>query len=147
MFCPFTRKPALVKTAIFVFAFAALTFGATQTRLGIVDVKFRGEWVPAKAVCASSPLKLKIAASVVTFINGDDRAEFPRLDQCFSCMGHDVENITLLTTDAQGDSPFSIYLDGSKKRAVVSVDFSNDKKLGNRFPFGTAMLKKCMTAS
>jgi hypothetical protein len=54
-----------------------------------------------------------------------------------------VENITLLTTDAQGDSPFTIYLDGSKKRASVQVYFDNDKKLAARFPFGKAALKKC----
>lgn len=58
-------------------------------------------------------------------------------------MGHDVEDITLLSTDAMGNSPFMIYLDASKRKTAVKVDFSNDKKLGARFPFGTASLKKC----
>jgi hypothetical protein len=69
--------------------------------------------------------------------------EFRKLDQCFTCMGRDVENITILSTDAMGDSPFMIYLDGSKKKASLTVDFSNDQKLAARFPFGKAALKKC----
>jgi hypothetical protein len=48
--------------------------------------------------------------------------------------------LTVLSTDAMGDSPFLIYLDASKKKATVRIDFSNDKKLGTRFPFGTAAL-------
>jgi hypothetical protein len=109
---------------------------------GSVAAEFRGEWVPARARC-TSPLKLVIEADVVTFMKGADRAEFRKLDQCFSCAGRDVENITWLTTDAMGDSPFTIYLDGSKRKAAVQVDFSNDRKLGARFPFGKAPLKKC----
>ena len=125
------------------FAIAALAFPISQTMTGeSVAAQFRGEWVPAKAAC-TSPLRLIIESNVVTFVKGDDRAEYRKLDQCFSCMGHDVENITWLTTDAMGDSPFTIYLDGSKKKAAVQVDFSNDKKLGARFPFGKASLKKC----
>jgi hypothetical protein len=80
---------------------------------------------------------------VVTLVKGLDRAEYRKLEQCFTCMGHDVENITLLSTDAMGDSPFMIYLDGSKKKAGVTIDFSNDRKLGARFPFGRSTLKKC----
>jgi hypothetical protein len=57
--------------------------------------------------------------------------------------GPGLENITWLTTDAMGDSPFIIYLDGSKKKASVQVDFSNDKRPGSRFPFGAGTLKKC----
>jgi hypothetical protein len=54
-----------------------------------------------------------------------------------------VENVTLLSTDAMGDSPFMLYLNASKKKPMVRTDFSNDKKLGGRFPFGTAALKHC----
>lgn len=145
MSSPFTIKLFGVRIAIIIFAFAALSLGASQSpRLGIVNSGFRGEWIPLKAVCPTSPLRLKIDASVVTFINGEDRAEYRKLDQCLSCMGHDVQNIALLTTDAQGDSPFTIYLDGSKKINSIQVDFGNDKALGRRFPFGTASLKKCV---
>jgi hypothetical protein len=59
-------------------------------------------------------------------------------------MGRDVQNVTLLSTDAMGDSPFMITLDGSGKAPRTSVDFSNDSKLGARFPLGTAALKKCV---
>ena len=52
-----------------------------------------------------------------------------------------MTNITLLTTDAMGDSPFTIYLDESKK-AALQVEFP-DRKLGARFPFGAGALKKC----
>ena len=107
-----------------------------------VAAGFHGAWVPASAAC-TSPLKLVIEANVVTFVNGTQRAEYRQLEQCFTCMGRDVDNITLLSTDAMGDSPFLIYLDASKKKATVRVDFSNDKKLGTRFPFGTPPLKKC----
>jgi hypothetical protein len=101
-----------------------------------------GTWVPASAAC-TSPLKLVIDANMVTFVNGAQRAEYRQLEQCFTCMGRDVTNVTMLSTDAMGDSPFMIYLDASKKKATVRTDFSNDKKLGARFPFGTAALKHC----
>ena len=109
---------------------------------GSVEAKFRGTWVPASAAC-TSPLKLVIEANRVTFVNGAQRAEYRQLEQCFTCMGRDVDNVTLLSTDAMGDSPFLIYLDASKKQAAVRTDFSNDKKLGGRFPFGPAALKPC----
>ena len=134
---------AVCRVAASVFALAALAFGTPQNMTGgSVAAEFRGEWVPAKARC-TSPLKLVIGASAVTFLKGDDREEFRELDQCFSCAGRDVENITWLSTEAMGDSPFTIYLDGSKKKAAVQVDFSNDRRLGARFPFGKAPLKKC----
>jgi hypothetical protein len=108
-----------------------------------VAVPFRGEWVPAKAAC-TSPLKLVIDANLVAFVNGSERAEFKKLEQCFSCMGQGVEDVVLLGTEAMGDGPFMITLDGRKKaRPGASVDLSNDKKLGARFPLGTAALKKC----
>ena len=108
-----------------------------------VDPAFRGEWVPAQTAC-TSPLKLVLDAHLVAFVNGSQRAEFRRLDQCFSCMGRDVQDVTLLSTDAMGDSPFMITLDGSRKaRPAVSVDFPNDRSLAARFPFGNRALKKC----
>ncbi len=131
----------LVATSSFVIAALAIPTSQTMTG-GSVAVEFRGEWVPAKAPC-TSPLKLIIEPTTVTFVKGSDRAEYRKLDQCFTCMGRDVENITLLLTDAMGDSPFMIYLDGSKKKAAVRVDFSNDKQLGSRFPYGAGSLKKC----
>ena len=125
------------------FAVAALAIPTSQTMTGgSVSTEFRGEWVPAKTACTSR-LKLIIEPTTVTFVRGSDRAEYKKLDQCFTCMGHDVENITLLSTDAMGDSPFMIYLDGSKKKAAVRVEFPNDPKLGSRFPFGRGNLKKC----
>ncbi|HEX8161425.1 MAG TPA: hypothetical protein VF538_06105 [Pyrinomonadaceae bacterium] len=134
---------AVTRTAASVLAFAALTFASPQGMTGgSVETKFRGEWVPGRAPC-TSPLKLVIEPTVVTFVKGADRAEFRKLDQCFSCAGHDVENVVLLTTDAQGDSPFTIYLDGSKRKASVQEVLYNDKKLAARFPFGRAALKKC----
>jgi hypothetical protein len=109
-----------------------------------VDARFRGEWVPAKAAC-NSPLRLVIDAKLVAFINGSQRVEFRKLEQCFTCAAgqSQTEQPTMLSTDAMGDSPFMIYLDGTKKRTAVAVDFSNDRKLGARFPLGTAALKKC----
>ena len=44
-------------------------------------------------------------------------------------MGRDVDNVTMLTTDAMGDSPFIIYLDASKKKATVRTDFSISRPL------------------
>jgi hypothetical protein len=84
-----------------------------------------------------------IEANRVTFVNGAQRAEYRQLEQCFTCMGRDVTNVTMLSTDAMGDSPFIIYLDASKKQAAVGIDCSNDKQLRARFPFGTAALKHC----
>lgn len=137
------RSVVLSLVVTSAFALAALAFGAPQTMTGgSVAAAFRGEWVPAKALC-TSPLRLVIGPDVVTFVKGADREEFRKLEQCFTCMGHEVENITLLSTDAMGDSPFMIYLDGSKRKPAAHVEFPNDKKLGERFPFGAASLKKC----
>ena len=141
------RDFAALRVAACVVALAALSFGAPQEMTGgSVAAEFRGDWVPARAACAS-PLRLRIDANAVTFIKGDDRAEYRKLDQCFACAGRDVENVTLLTTDAMGDSPFTIHLDGSKRTPSVSVYLDNDKKLAARFPFGKASLKKCKASS
>jgi hypothetical protein len=136
------RSFAVAKVAAFLFTFAALAFGMRQEMTGgSVAEKFRGEWVPSRAAC-TSPLRVVIEANRVTFVKGADRAEYDKLDQCFACAGHDVENVTLLTTDAQGDSPFTLYLDGSKRRPSVEALF-NDEKLAARFPLGKAPLRKC----
>ena len=126
-------------------ALAAIACGAAQAMTGgSVDAKFRGDWVPAKAAC-SSPLKMVIGANVVTFVNGTQRAEYRQLEQCFSCAGgaQDIDSPTMLSTDAMGDSPWMIYLDRKKKTPTLTVDFSNDKQLGARFPFGKGGLKRC----
>ena len=109
-----------------------------------IDAKFRGDWVQAKAAC-NSPLKLVIDANLVAFINGSQRVEYRKLEQCFSCAGgaRDIDPPTMLSTEAMGDSPWMIYLDRKKKTPSLTVDFSNDKKLGARFPLGVAALKKC----
>jgi hypothetical protein len=136
-------NPVATRSALVALVLAAGTVHAMTG--GSVEARFRGEWVPAKAAC-SSPLKLVIGANVVTFVNGGQRAEFRKLDQCFSCAAGGMSTApqpVWLTTDAMGDSPFTIALDGTRKTAVVAVDFSNDKKLGARFPLGTAALKKC----
>ncbi len=44
----------------------------------IVAPKFRGDWVPAKAAC-TSPLKLVIGEKEVSFVNGVERASYPKL--------------------------------------------------------------------
>jgi hypothetical protein len=139
----FTSFRLLVSlAAITLCAAVTLSLPAAQMTGGEVEAKFRGEWVSAKARC-TSPLRVIIGSNLVTFVKDADRAEFRKLDQCFTCMGRDVENVTILSTDAMGDSPFMIYMDGSKRKPSVTVEFPNDKKLGARFPFGTAALKKC----
>jgi hypothetical protein len=134
-------RPALRSATLLALAALACANAEAMTGGGVAAA-FRGEWVAAKAAC-TAPLRLQIAADTVTFVNGSLRVEFRKLEQCFSCMGRDVQNITLLTTDAMGDSPFTITLDGSRKAPAASIDFSNDKSLGKRFPFGPANLKRC----
>ena len=142
MFTPFRLLLSLTLALAAISLCAAVTPIFSQMTGGEVEAKFRGEWVPAKARC-TSPLRVIIEPNAVTFVKDTDRAEFRKLDQCFTCMGHDVQDITILSTDAMGDSPFMIYLDGSKKTATLTVEFPNDKKLGARFPFGKLALKKC----
>jgi hypothetical protein len=110
-------------------ALAALACGTALAMTGdSVAEAFRGSWVPAKASC-ESPLRL---------------AEFRKLEQCFSCMGRDVQDMTLLSTEAMGDSPFTITLDGRKKgKPALSADLGNDRKLAARFPLHNVPLKKC----
>lgn len=130
--CGFSILLALAGTA------AAMTGGS-------VEARFRGVWTPAKGNCATSP-RVVIEANRVTFVNGAQRAGFSKLEQCFTCAAGGMTTAAQpvwLTTDAMGDSPFTITLDGTRRTAVVSVDFSNDKRLAARFPLGTAPLKKC----
>ena len=130
------------RIATSTFALAVIASSAAQAMTGgSVEAKFRGDWVPAKAAC-NSPVKLVIDANLVAFVNGSQRQEFRKLEQCFSCMGRDVQGITLLSTDAMGDSPWTVTMDGSKK-AKVAVSVALDKQLAARFPLGTAALKKC----
>ncbi len=137
--CPVMAGRGLVCGFVLVW----LAHSAAQAMTGEhVEARFRGEWVPAKAAC-NSPLKLVIDAKAVTFVNGAERAEYRKLEQCFSCMGHDVQNMTLLSTDAMGDSPWTITLDGSKKKPALSVAIGKPEKLGARFPLGDKALKKC----
>lgn len=131
------------RVVISIFVLTVFIFGSSPNiKDTTIDARFRGEWVPAKAACTSK-LRLKLDANLVTFINGSDRQEYSKLEQCYSCMGKDVEDFVWLTTDAMGDSPFTVFLDGTKKQVAVSVDFTNDKNLGKRFPFTTAKLKRC----
>ncbi len=126
-------------------ACALVTVSALAMTGGSVDAKFRGDWVPAQASCAS-PLRLMIGANVVSFVNGAQRADFSKLEQCFTCVAGGMSTKpqpVWLTTDAMGDSPFIVTLDGTGRKPAVSVDFSNDKRLGARFPLGAAWLKKC----
>lgn len=130
------------RIATSTFALAVIASSAAQAMTGgSVEAKFRGDWVPAKAAC-NSPVKLVIDANLVAFVNGSQRQEFRKLEQCFSCMGRDVQGITLLSTDAMGDSPWTVTMDGSKK-STVAVSVALDKKLAARFALGTAVLKKC----
>jgi hypothetical protein len=132
------------------YSFPALALGVLACAAGAVAMTgdsvaepFRGSWVPAKTTC-DSPLKLVIGPQSVAFVNGAQRAEFRKLEQCFSCMGRDVQDMTLLSTDAMGDSPFMLTLDGRKKaRPAIGVDLGNDKKLAARFPLHNVALKKC----
>lgn len=130
------------RIATSTFALAVIASSAAQAMTGgSVEAKFRGDWVPAKAAC-NSPVKLVIDANLVAFVNGSQRQEFRKLEQCFSCMGRDVQGITLLSTDAMGDSPWTVTMDGSKK-SKVAVSVALDKQLAARFALGSAVLKKC----
>jgi len=107
---------------------------------GSVDPAVRGEWVPAKVACGSA-LKVVVEANKVTFFNGAQQQAYTKLEQCYTCAGHDVQNVVWVSTDQMGDSPFIIQFD-TKKRVATEVDFSNDKKLGARFPL-KGPLKHC----
>jgi len=133
----------MYRSAQLLLALAMLADAALAAPGESVAAPFRGDWVPGGAEC-SSPLRLVIAEHAVTFVNASRRAEFRKLDQCHACMGRDVQGVSLLSTEAMGDSPFMITLDSSRKgKPALSVDLGNDKKLGAAYPLGTAALKKC----
>ena len=75
---------SLVVLSVCAFAAPALRTSQGMTG-GSVAAAFRGEWLPAKARCPS-PLKLIIESNTVTFVKGDDREEFRKLEQCFTCI-------------------------------------------------------------
>ena len=131
-----TMKP--VRTSFLVVA--VLAADALALTGGSLEPGFLGQWVPAKASC-DSPLKVVIDTSKVTFVNGTQKAEYAKLDQCFSCGGVNAPHIVVLSTDKLGDSPWMFYLD-KKKKQIVEIDFSNDKKLASRFPL-KGPLKRC----
>ena len=112
---------------------------------GSVEEKFRGTWVGNGAAC-ESPVKVVLEANRVSFVNGTQRADFTRLEQCFTCEAGGMTTApqaVWLTTDAMGDSPWQLTLDGTKKGRVAVTAHYNDKKLGARFPLGAGALKKC----
>ena len=127
-----------------VLALSAIAWTAAQAMTGgSVEAKFRGDWVPAKAAC-NSPLRMVIDANLVAFVNGGQRQEFRKLEQCFSCEAGGMTTkpqSVWLSTDAMGDSPWTVTMDGTKSKVAVSVAL--DKQLAARFPLGTAALKKC----
>lgn len=119
--------------------------GAAAMRGGSVQEKFRGTWVPGSAGC-SSPLKVVIEANKVSFVNGAQRADFSRLEQCFTCEAGGMTTAAQpvwLTTDALGDSPWQLTLDDTKKGRVAVTAIYSDKKMAARFPLGSAALRKC----
>lgn len=117
---------------------------------GAVDPKFQGAWVPASAGC-SSALRVVIEADKVTFQNGAERAEYGRLEQCFTCAAGGATNArqpTWLTTDKMGDSPWQLTLDDTRKgRVAVTAEFPNDRRMAARFPLGNAPLNRCEGAA
>ena len=133
------------RIATSAFALAALASSAALAMTGgSVEAKFRGDWVPAKAAC-NSPLRMVIDANLVAFVNGSQRQEFRKLEQCFTCEAGGMTTKpqpVWLSTDAMGDSPWTVTMDGSKK-SKVAVSVALDKQLAARFPLGTAALKKC----
>jgi hypothetical protein len=92
-----------------------------------VAVPLRGNRVPAKATC-SSPLKLVTDAARFAFASGAERAERRKLEQCFSCMGQGVQDVTLLAT-AVGAGPFPDHArspqEGHRARASISATTSS----------------------
>jgi hypothetical protein len=104
-----------LRIAFFALSLAAAGVSVAMTG-GSVDPSFRGQWVPAKATC-ESPVKVVIDANKVTFVNGAQRAEYSKLEQCFSCAGRDVDHIIWLNSDAMGDSPWILHLDKKKSRS------------------------------
>ena len=133
------------RIAVALLAMAGLACSAAQAMTGgSVEAKFRGDWVPAKAAC-NSPLRMVIDANLVAFVNGSQHQEFRKLEQCFSCEAGGMTTKpqpVWLSTDAMGDSPWTVTMDGTKKSKVV-VSVALDKQLAARFPLGTAALKKC----
>ena len=104
---------------------------------------FRGTWVPA-AAAGISPLEVRIGAQAVTFQNGAQRVEFGKLEQCFSCMRRDVQNVTLLSTDSHGGQPEDAHAGRQEEGSRGAVDISDDRKLAARFPFARdGALRKC----
>ena len=136
---PLARAPVAAPVA------PASPGGSTMTG-GSVEERYRGTWVANGAAC-DSPVKLVIEANKVSFINGSQRANFTKLEQCFSCAagGMTTERQPVwLTTDKMGDSPWQLTLDDTRKgRVVVTAEISNDKKMAARFPLGSGALKKC----
>jgi hypothetical protein len=101
-----------------------------------------GDWVPAKAGCAS-PLKLVLAGSQATLVNGADRLTTGNVGVTYSYFGASYQGISfVLMPDYDKSQPYVVYFNTDEKKGQTTVEF-NDASLRKRFPLEKTVLKRC----
>jgi hypothetical protein len=110
-----------------------------------VPVEFLGDWVRVKDSCESK-IRLRVAPTSVTLVNGIDSEQFGDLDLCYTCEGgaqYNGEVVWLSPEFNSGNSaPFTVRFNANEKKgvAVVEIKMSSIKK---RYPVHNKMLRKC----
>jgi hypothetical protein len=146
---------------------ARVLIGATLLWLGAAHVlaqasipaELRGDWVPVSAEC-SSKVRLRVAESTLTLVNGADSQTWGDVALPASYFGPDYTGISVVALpDFEGSQPFTVFFNADDKKGVTTVNIYNEmggpmnpqlaaiqaaaKKLATRFPLNDAPLKRC----
>jgi hypothetical protein len=123
--------------------FAAISVNAAEST---VPSEFLGDWVPSKASCKSK-MRLHVASTTITLINGADSQQFGNIDVCHTCEGgaqYSGNVIWLSPEFNSGDAPFMVRFNADEAMGVAVVDMESSS-IGNRFPIYDMKLRKCQT--
>jgi hypothetical protein len=125
--------------------------------------EFRGDWVPAAADCAGSPLRLRVGELDVTLVNGKDEEKLGNLAWPSSYFGPDYTGISAVAIPDgdSGNQLLTLYFNADEKAGVTKVIyeegverpgpqfemynqvFRKAKALKARFPLDGVDLKRC----
>jgi hypothetical protein len=125
---------------------AALLSAAPGWAQDAVPAEQAGDWVPATAGC-TSPLKLVLAGTQSTLVNGADRLTTGNVGVTYSYFGASYQGISfVLMPDYDKTQPYIVYFNTNEKKGQTTVEF-NDASLRKRFPLEKTVLKRCPTAA
>ena len=151
---------AIARLALFaVFIFPGIPIAAAQNT---VSAQFHGTWVAGNATC-ESPVRVQVAAQVLTLVNGNDSAALGGIEMAgpgyFPPGYRGIEAV--LFPEFSGHQPAIMSFNAGEKKGVAQVAFAfvtpgkgnaqldaihariAKLNLAKRFPIHNVPLKKC----